>query len=59
MIVILRIEVDDDLRRALAARYGKKGLATRNDIISELDAVIPAHWEDVMDDYDKEEMSDE
>lgn len=50
MIVRLRLEVSDNLRRALRRRYGGRGLATREEIRLEVESLVDAHWEDVESD---------
>lgn len=34
MIVVLRLDVDDEMRRAIRARCGEPGLATRAEVVS-------------------------
>lgn len=48
MIVRVRIEVDDEARRALASRAGHKGLATRYHIASLVDMMVTAEIEDAV-----------
>jgi len=55
----MRFEVSDDTRRALADRFGEKGLATRESVRAEILAVIEAHWETVSFDYDRNQQPGE
>jgi hypothetical protein len=47
MKVWVRFEVDEEIRRIIRERNGGKGLATRQEIREEIDAVVGAHWEDL------------
>lgn len=56
MIVRLRLNVPDEVRRAIrhAGRRRGKGLATRQEIVEELEQLIDAHWDDLVSDYDND-----
>lgn len=49
------IEVHDDLRRAINARHGQPGLATRKDVRDTCLGHLHADLEAIQDDYDQEQ----
>ena len=55
MIVQLKVDVGDRVRKALRIRMGEKGVATRKEIRAELERLIYAHFEEVCYDADREE----
>ncbi len=48
MIVLVRVEVDDEQRRAINARMGRPGLATRYTISSLVDMMLQADLQDAV-----------
>lgn len=48
------IEVNDDVRRAVAHRFGKKGLATRADVRSLYLSLADADMQTIVDDWEKD-----
>ena len=59
MVTIVRIELDDNERRALNAHYGSKGLATRKTVQSWVKALTHAAMQDVVVDYARERQATE
>lgn len=48
------IELSDDERRALAAHYGKPGLATRDTVRGWVESLISATMDEIQSEYDEE-----
>ena len=46
MIVRIRLEIDDEQRRAIRARCGQPGLATRDEVTALVDMMLSADLED-------------
>jgi hypothetical protein len=53
MVIILRVEIDEETRQAVNITHGEKGLATRSRVAAILYNVIGAHLEDIHDDASK------
>lgn len=53
MIVIIRFDIDDLRRRAFAHRMGRKGLATRKELLIECISTLECLFDDHLDDYEK------
>lgn len=51
MVVIVRIEVTDDQRRALRARMGRTGKATRDEVRSIVEFCFTQDVEDAVGDF--------
>ena len=52
MIVQMRLDISDDVRRAVAHHVGDRRMATRREVVIELESVISAHIDDLMFDYE-------
>ena len=44
------IEVSELERKAINNRYGKRGLATRKDVVAEVHQVFDSHMDDLIED---------
>lgn len=60
MKIRITLDVDDELRRAMAHRYGQPGMVSREDIVNDALGNLESIWTDYLTEYraDQEEAEE-